>query len=73
MWPETAKPANDPHAPGVLAIPPGSERDPRARLDQLMADRRIQRVLSDDGPPRELMLRMARVVRRSAAETRARS
>ena len=69
MWPETANAANDPHAPGTIAERTGCGRDPKARLEQLMVDRRMQRILRDEGQPRDLMLRMARAVRRGAAET----
>ena len=66
MPPGTGIPANDPRAPArPLAAGPTLE----ARLKRLMADRRMQRLLRDDGPPRELVLRMAQALRRELEET----
>lgn len=67
MWRRQHAPANDPRAPGLR-----TDRDgPEARLDALLQDERMQRILGNDGPPHALMQRVARAVRREAAEPRA--
>ncbi len=63
-------PANDPHPPAARAERIGHDLEMEARLAALLHDRRTRRMLRDDRGARDLMLRVARAVRREQETTR---
>ena len=68
MRTERGTPANFLHAPDPARR--GAAEACEARLERLLADPVVQRIMRREGQPRDLMIRTARAVRLQAAEAR---